>query len=511
MDVTRTVSEGYKIWLCGGAVLLALAWAWIPARAARGLLTALLAISAANYCRFGVKLPFERVDSYDLIHYYLNAKYFDELGYYDLYPACIVADHEAKGPFFPEGKAFMDQDDLGHHLRPISVAIEEGQKVKAEKFTPERWAQFSHDFLFLQRNVEGLSGELWRQLIQDHGFNGTTVWVLQALPFVQLPVEYIKTLGYLDCIWLGAALAAVVWAWDGTTALWAALFLMLTYSCRWPTISWALFRYDYVSLLVIAMACLRKGRPVLAGILTGWSTTLRMFPAMWLFGPGAKGFIGLAQRKVHKSLLRLALGFAIGVVAWQGAATVVLGVDAVRTHYENMTDHNKSENLSSRRAGLALALPFRGDLLPKALPESEKEVVEQQKPIRYLVAGVFMLLMGWGLRNRRDEEVFSYGFLPFFMLTTASYYYYVTRWTLWVLHAGGLCKPEVGEQRWRHAAGLAMLSGIELFSNWSEVTHPDHRVYLIGWLGWLLFGYGVVMAGWLIVESHRKLPAAAPT
>ena len=56
-----------------------------------------------------------------------------------------------------------------------------------------------------------------------------------------------------------------------------------------------------------------------------------------------------------------------------------------------------------------------------------------------------------------------------------------------------------------------MLSGIELFSNWSEVTHPDHRVYLIGWLGWLLFGYGVVMAGWLIVESHRKLPAAAPT
>lgn len=508
MDISRTVSEGYKIWLCSGAVLLALAWAWIPRRAARGLLAGLLLISVANYARFGPRLPFQRVDTYDLIHYYLNAKYFDELGYYDLYPACIVADHEAGGPFFEEGNKFMDQDDSGHHLRPISVALDEGRKLKAEKFTPERWQQFSHDFLFLQRNVEGLNPELWRQLLQDHGFNGTTVWVLQALPFVQLPVEYIKTLGYLDIFWLGLAIAAVAWAWDGATALWAALFLMLTYSCRWPTISWALFRYDYVSLLVIAMACLRKGRPVLAGVLTGWSAALRMFPAMWLYGPGMKGVLGLAQGKVHKSLLRLALGFAIGVAAWQGAATIVLGVDSVQIHLENMTDHNKSENLSSRRIGLALALPFRGDLLPKALPQSEKELIEEQKPLRYAIAGVLMLLLGWGLRNRRDEETFAYGFLPFFLLTTASYYYYVARWTLWVLHAGGMCKPEAGEHRARHVVGLAMLSGIELFSNWSEVVHPDHRVYLIGWMAWLLLAYSGGMAIWVVIESHRKTAPA---
>ncbi len=503
MDVTRTVSEGIKIWLCGGAVLLALAWQFLPRAAARGLLATLLVISFANYARWGPKLFVDKVDTYDLIHYYLNAKYFDELGYYDLYPACILADHEAGGPFFDEGTKFLHQTDAGHEMRPISVAIDRGKKVRKEEFTPERWAQFSHDFLFLQREVDGMNDQLWRQLIQDHGFNGTVVWTMQAAPFTLLDVEYIKTLGYIDCVFLLAAVAAVAWAWDGAAAMWCALFIVLSYSARWPAISWAFFRYDYVSLLVIAMACIRKGRPILAGFLTGWAATLRLFPALWLYGPGLKGMWGLTRKKVHKPLLRLALGFGLGVFAWQGAATAIYGIETVRVHFENMSDHNQSENLSSRRIGFALALPFRGDLLPKAIPKETKLVIEAQKPLRFGIAAVILLALSWGLRNRRDEETFAYGFLPFFFLTTASYYYYVVRWTLWVLHAGALCKPEAGESRARHAVGLGMLAGMELFSNWSEVYHPDHRVFLIGWLAWQIAAYAVVMAVWVGVESHR--------
>lgn len=508
MDISRSLSETYKFWLCGGAVLLALAWVWLKPRVARGLLGALLLISVANYCRFGFKLPFRSVDAYDLIHYYLDAKYFDELGYYDLYPACILADHEAGGPHFKEGNQYMDQDDDGHHYKPISVALAKGAVVKQTKFTPERWQAFSHDFLYLQRDIDGMSSDLWRQLIQDHGFNGTTVWVAQALPFTSVPVEYIKTLGYLDLVWLGLAILSVAWAWDGTTAMWAALFLLLTYSTRWPTITWAFFRYDYVSLLVMAMACIRKGRPVLGGVLTAWSGTLRMFPAVWLYGPAMKGLFGLLERKIHRPLLRLALGFAVGVALVQGVATVVVGPGPVLTHLENMTDHNKSENLSSRRIGLALALPFRGDLLPKLITKEMKQVVEEQKPVRFALAGVVMLVMGWGLRKRPDEETFAFGFIPFFLLTTASYYYYVARWTLWVIHAAGMVQGDP-RSRARHTAGLAMLAGMELWTNYTEVTHPDHRVYLVGGLAWMLFGYAVVMAVWLAIESrHAEAPLA---
>ena len=72
--------------------------------------------------------------------------------------------------------------------------------------------------------------------------------------------------------------------------------------------------------------------------------------------------------------------------------------------------------------------------------------------------------LGLGLRRKRPDEAFAYGFLPFFLLTTASYYYYVARVTLWALHASGL-------PRGRHAVGLVMLVGTEIFANWAERTH----------------------------------------
>src|SRR5438105_3980804 len=133
--VSRGVSEVIKIWIALGGVGLAIAWAFLPRRAAMGILGALTLFAGLNYARWGTRVPFERVDTYDLIHYYLNAKYFEELGYYDLYPAIILADHENFGPYYDEGTKFMDQDDSGHHVRPIALALDEGQVVK-QKFTP---------------------------------------------------------------------------------------------------------------------------------------------------------------------------------------------------------------------------------------------------------------------------------------------------------------------------------------------------------------------------------------
>ncbi len=497
MDVTRTVSEGIKVWLALGGVGLALAWRFLPAKAARGLLLLLTLVAGLNYARWGPKLPFEKVDTYDLLHYYVNAKYFDELGYYDLYPALILADHEANGPYYDEGTKYMAQDASGHAMRPIDHAVARGRAVKAEKFTDESWEAFKHDALYIQRNIKGLNDELWRQLIQDHGFNGTTVWTMIARPVALLvPVERIKWLCQIDVVLLGGALGVVGWAYGGATALWGTLFLLLSYSGRWPTYSWAFLRYDYLAALLAAMALLKKGRPLLAGLLTGYSATLRLFPAMWLYGPGAKGLFGLLEKKVHKPLLVLAGGFLLGVAGLQGLAIASFGLEPVKTHFENMEDHNSAEQLSSRRIGLALALPYRGDLLPKNITKETKRVVDEQKPLRFAIAGAIMLVLGFGLRRARDDEAYAFGFLPFFLLTTASYYYYVARVTLIVLHAADLRKP-------KHVFGLAWLVGLELFSNWAETAHPEHRVFLVGWLAWGLGFYAVVMAAWYAWDGRR--------
>lgn len=497
MDVSRAVSEGYKVWIASGGVLLALLWAFLPRRAAVGILGALTLVAALNYARWGPRALAEKIDAYDLIHYYLNARYFDELGYYDLYPACILADHENFGPYFDEGTKYMAQDPDGHRLRPIAHAVERGRVVKETRFTPERWEAFSRDFLYLQRSNAGFTSSTWRDLIQDHGFNGTIPWLLVARPFSMVPVEYVKLLGWIDVVLLGGALVALARAYSGVTAVWTGFWLLVTYSTRWPTFTWAFFRYDYVAALLLGMSALRSGRPFLAGIAVGWAAALRMFPITWLYGPGAKGVFGLLRGKIHRPLLLVLAGFVAAFVALEGLGVAIYGVEPVKTHFENMEDHQLSENLSSRRMGLALALPYRGDLLPKNLPAATKVVIEDQKPLRYAITGVLLLVLGFALRNAKDDEAYAFGFLPFFLITTASYYYYVVRVTLVVLHASRLPQP-------RHMFGLAWLVGLEVFSNWAETAYPEHRVFLVGSLAWGLGIYAVVQAVWANWDLRKE-------
>ena len=363
-----------------------------------------------------------------------------------------------------------------------------------KRFTPERWEAFTHDFLVLQREMKGLENDTWEQMINDHGFNGTVVWTMVARPLAAVtPVGYVKYLCYVDVALLLVGLGAVVWAYGGVAGMWTLCFLTLTYSTRWPTISWAFLRYDYLAALMIAMAMIRKGRLAWAGALTGYAGAVRLFPAMWLYGPGMQGIMQLiSTRTLHRPALVFLAGFLLSVGTLQGAATAEFGLRNVEIHFDNMRDHNKSENISSRRIGLGVSMVYDGELLPKIITQGHKMIMDEQKPLRFALAGACMLLLGYGLRRRPMDEAYAFGFLPFFLLTTASYYYYVARITLIILHAGNL-----GERR--HRVGLSWLLFLELFCNWAESEYPRYRFFLIGYLGYGMaiysFGMALFLAG----------------
>jgi hypothetical protein len=507
LDVGRDTTERLKIGLAAGGALLALGWAVLPRRFAHNALVLLTLVASLNYARWGTESLTERLDAYDVLHYYINAKYFDELGYYDLYPAAILADLENDGPFFDGGPEYLAQDADGHTRQPIRHAVERGKVVKAERFTDERWAAFTHDTLFLMRDygcrVKNSAGEcraelndkLWRQLIQDHGYNGTTVWTMIAEPIVNVvPVEYVKWLGHLDVLLLGLGVAAVAWAYGGTTALFAVLWLATSYSMRWPYLSWVFLRYDWLAALMIATALLRKGKPLWAGLFAGWSAALRFFPAMWMWGPFGKGVAGLVRGVVSKPLLMLAAGFLLAVGVLQGGAFLTYGTEPAKVHFENMLDHNDPMQLSSRRIGLAQAISQQeGGRLHKFITTRQKKLIDEQKPIRYGVGLLVMLLLAAGLRRSRDDEAYAFGFVPFFLLTTASYYYYQARITLAVVHGGDL-------SLYRNRLGLSVLFALEVFSNFAAVYEGTMRMVLIGNLAQGLAIYVV----WMLICLHYE-------
>ncbi|TPV93559.1 MAG: DUF2029 domain-containing protein [Myxococcales bacterium FL481] len=501
MDVSRGVTEAIKVWLALGGAALGLAAVRLSARRLGRILLLLTLVATLNYARWGPKAALERVDSYDLMHYYLAARYFDELGYYDLYPAVLLVDHE-HGPYDARIKRCRLQDAAGYRLAPLAECLERGRSVREQQFTPTRWQAFEHDFLALQRGWK-MSRRLWRDMIQDRGFNATPAWITVMSPLVTtVPVEAIKWLAWLDVVLLAVGLGAVRWAYGRATMLWAWLFLMVTYSLRWPMPTQVFARYDWVAALMVAMALLRKSRPFWAGGLVGFAALVRLFPIVWLFGPAARALWRLIRPTAGASRFdregaRLAAGALACLVVLEGAALLNLGIDTARTHAQNIAEHVRPEQLSSRRIGFALAYSYRGELEPKYLPKSRKLEIKDQARERWPIVAVLLGLLGFGTRRLRHDQAFALGFLPFFWLATASYYYYVTRITLVIWHAEDL-------SRRRNRVGLATLFGLEVFANWAETVHPGHRVYLIGRLAWGLLAYSVLIAGWLAWDAWRE-------
>jgi hypothetical protein len=508
MDITREISEGYKVWIALGGVGLVGLWWLLPRRAAKVALIVLTLVACCNQARWGPKVALEQLDSYDLIHYYLGAKYFDELGYYDLYPAALLVDHE-NGPYTRKLRRFRAQDEEGYRPRTrVAEGVERGRKVRDQRFTRERWKAFEHDFLVLQRESD-LSRSLWVTLANDRGFNATPVWVIVARPFAEVfPVEAIKVLAYFDVVFLLVGLVAIGWAYGWVPAVFSLFFLAVTYSLRWPIPGTAFFRYDWVAALLLALALLKKGRHFLAGVCTGYAALVRIFPAVWMFGPFTKGVLQLWHQRaqpwrarLQRPLLAMALGFGACVLVLEGAAIGSLGADTVQSHARNLGAHVKPEELSSRRMGFAIGLAYDGGKLPKILSRESKLRIKEQKTLRLILAGILLALLALGLSRRRDDETFAYGFIPFFMLATFSYYYAVARITLIAFHAAHI-------HRRRDQFGLAALLAIEALTNWLETTYPGHRVLHMGWLCWTLTLYAVTLTVWLIL---RPDPAENPT
>lgn len=522
MQLSREATEQYKVILAAVAMVLPIAtWLWhryaepkstslarYGRHALDGVLAALVLGSFLNYSRLDFEYVWkERVDTYDLCHYYLNAKYYEELKYYGLYPALVLADME-EGPHFPRRTTFFQaQNEQDYYF----VEYKDFDRDSAwhhrihESFGQLRWLEFKHDFTTLQREMTGFTSRTWNEMLVDHGYNGSPSWTLIAAPLAQaVPVESVKWLGYIDVAWLLGAVAATGWAFGPRAAAWVVVFLFTTYSTRWPTISWAFGRYDYVSLLVIATALAAKGKNALAGAAVAVSTTFRIFPVLWMWGPFAKGAATLAtRRQVDRRLIQMAAGFLVAALAMEGAVLARYGAWPIEKHFEKLSAHTTPENLSSMRQGFAIAAAYRGETDIRRMDPARRDKVKAQGPVRTAVAVGLVLLLGWGLRRAKPHEALAVGFIPFFLLTTASYYYYVVRASLVAMHAGEL-------RRARNAVGLALLFAIEAVLNELQ-SHPrtsEFRVIHMGWMGWLCAVYALVMIGWFLWEA-RNHPSEA--
>jgi hypothetical protein len=509
--ITRQGSHKGRLFLAVVASLLVQLGFWAkkqatPARerAERWLTTGWIIAAlfgAFNYYNFD-RHEFTTIGDYaDVSYYYLNSKYFPELGYSNIYEALLIADHE--GPDrFDDVPIYRDLTTY-RDLHPRKYALERADVIKAN-FTPERWEAFKHDANYIfSKEMKGS----FSYYFIDHGYNAPPVWTLIGGNLARrVPVENLKWITSLDFLLVALTMLGIYRVCGREALLVSLVFFLCTFSGRWPVLGHALLRFDWLTALIFYVLCLRTGRHGLAGACLAYAALVRIFPA--IFGLAYGAFMlrtWIVERRFPLEQKRFVIGALATVLLLGSAAYLYVGKQGVEESIGRIALHGGPEAFSSRRIGLGHLATYKGEwnrrefVANGGIDEKRAELWAAQ-PYLNMLGLLLVVLAGayvWWQRQPPHRHTWLAMF-TLFASTVPQANYYNMRLLPVLFHTEEMRDP-------RDRIGLMLLFLVEVATQGVQVLRGDYyAVTAAASMGMLL--YFVVMAALLL----RERPAAQP-
>jgi hypothetical protein len=416
-------------------------------RARQLFLAALALLSLANFLHLGYfHTRYEQhgwldkrafVHLWDLYHYYLGAKYFDELGYGSLYVATVAADAEdAGGGRLREVARVRNLEGTGFLTREQVLARAAAVKTR---FSPGRWRQFRADVGAFTRR---LPAAVLPKILLDHGYNPTPAWNTTAAFLAnRVPVERLFSLALIDVALLLAAAAAIGAAFGLESALLAAAFFGINAYAGFSITGGSFLRYDWLLALVAAACLLRRRRYAGAGLCLSYAALVRVFPALFLGALACKALVETVRcRAVPPRYARLFLAFLAGSALLAGYGCLsARGADAWRQFGKRIAAHHRT--LTANSIGFSMVFLYDGTwesadafadaygttgVEGDALVNKVKRAEARTRRAAFLLSCAAVLALAALVAvGRPDGEALAWGAAPVFMLLTLSDYYYV--------------------------------------------------------------------------------------
>jgi hypothetical protein len=371
------------------------------------------------------------VQTHDFYHYYLNAKYFPELGYFDLYKCTAAAlAEEGRGP------QQVRIRDLRRFLERTNVDTAAlGARCDAA-FSPERWQAFRADLRWFD---SVFIGGQWKKVLKDQGYNASPVWTLVGRPVASLfPAEDapMRVLARLDLVIVLVSFAFIGWAFGFEALCIAALVWAANPLNRYFWIGDAFLRYAWFGAFVIGICLLRKQKHFGAGVLLALASLLRLFPALFIvsYGVGALR-CWLRGEGFGHGFREFVLGAALATVVLPLLAIPVCGrgTDALTEFAENIGRWSSitPSNSVGLPALLSLTSGSRGQervgeeaIRTQAdMQESRDDLFAERRPVYVVVVVLFLVLLWKALERVEGWEAACLGFVPILIWVDVPAYY----------------------------------------------------------------------------------------
>jgi len=369
-------------------------------------------------------------------HYYLGAKYFPEVGYFDLYSAVLAADDERLASGTSNGKKFnwehikSARDMHTYKVEDRATIVGYWDRANASE---ARFKELGRDSRFFRRILgKRRSGNV----VKDMGFNPAPPWLLVGRPFAEAfsPGDAGWWLVSSSDVWMHLiVIASLLWGFGLRTGALCTAWLHCI-PLNETLVFGGLFNFAWLAGLVLGYVAYHKDKPVLAGIAWGISGMFRIFPglmAMAIVVPAAWDF--LRRRTTNTRRFRFAVTFCVTCALLLAAShTTGRGLQTWPEWKEKMELHTAHHPTSgARRVGLGKLArhtpsPRKFWRAPRWVSAEHEAMVDRRKVVVTLVGALLLLL---AMRGRSDEERVLLLLFAVWILTTSSRYY-ASAWVL---------------------------------------------------------------------------------
>ncbi len=354
---------------------------------------------------------------HELYHYYLGAKYSNELGYKRLYDCTLIAEIENGRRAQVEKREFRDlRVNLIKKAKDTYILTEPERCTK--HFTHDKWEDFKKDVNWFYNSARG---SYWERMQQDHGYNPPPVWTMTGKALASLHVadgDFFRMTAGIDIVFQVSMLMLLYWAFGWRVGAIGAVFWGCNAAANFYWTGGAFLRQDWMFLLVASVAFARKRYFALAGAALMWAGLLRAFP-LALFGgwalmvvihvverlrgrpsvDGKGGLLGLLhpdhRRLIAGSLIAFAVLVPASMATTGGAKTYKDWWAHIQSHkHTPLTNHMGLPTILSHNWDGRMRFT-RNNNLDDAFEEWKDGRNRRKEKLKYVKYGVFLIFLGW--------------------------------------------------------------------------------------------------------------------